>query len=184
MLDNYTIPDKELKVSIGMRFDADTLGAQTSGTDAAHKGIKPKTITVSLMIPFINENDLSQLTAIAEATLADGSLHIYDITEKAANAMKVRQVRFTDNFDVREDWRLRAWQVNFSLQEYKSVPERAEQRQNKVTSVVQQATGQAIGAESGEQTETQQPMGSMESIVAKLDGLLAPSPTAGTNEAT
>ena len=184
MLDDYTVPSKELRVSVGMRFEGDNLGAQTSGTESSHKGIKPKTITVSLLIPFVDKVDLSELTAIAEAIQEDGSLHIYDVTEDAANAMKVRQVQFTDSFDVRTDWRLNAWQVNFSLQEYKSVPEKVEQRQNKVTAVVQQATGQTIGAPVGEAEQApQQGMSTMESIVAKLDGLLAPTPSP-TNETT
>jgi hypothetical protein len=183
MLDNYTVPNKDLRVSVSMRFESDKLGAQTSSTDTAHKGIKAKTITVSLMIPFVDANLLTQLTAIAEATRDDGSLHIYDITEDAANAMKVRQVQFSDSFDVRQDWQLNAWQVNFSLDEYKSVPEKAEQRQEKVTAVVQQAAGENIGAGEGTTAEAQQPMGMMESILAKIDGMLAPAP-ASTNETT
>lgn len=181
MLNDYTVPDKELRVTVGMRFEDDSLGAQTSSTESAHKGIKPKTLTVSLMIPFVAVTQLTELTAIAEATTEDGSLVTYDITEEAANAMKVRQVRFSDSFDVRPDWKLNAWQVNFSLQEYKSVPEKAEQRQNKVTSVVQQAPGETIGE--GDTQASAGGMGTLESIVAKLDGLLAPSPSA-TDETT
>lgn len=176
MLDNYKVPNKDLRVNVSMRFEAETLGAQTSGTDTAHKGIKPKTVNVSLLIPFTDAEQLTQLTAIAEAVRDDGSLHIYDITEETANAMKVRQVQFSETFDVREDYEWNAWQVNFSLQEYKSVPEKTEQRQDKVTAVVQQANGQTVSE--GNEAEPANSMSTMEKIIAKMDGMLAPTPSA------
>lgn len=175
MLDDYTVPNKEQRISVAMRFEADTLGAQTSGTDTAHKGIKPKVVTVALVIPFVDISQLSELTAIAEAIEDDGSLKIYDITETAANAMKIRRVHFTDAFNVREDWRLKAWQVNFTLQEFQSVPEKTEQRQEKVIAVAQEAPGQVIGMPIipyGNKASFQQ-------IISNLDSVLAPPMVAG-----
>lgn len=182
MLNNYKVPDKQLRVSCGFRFDEASLGSQTSATDSSHKGIKPTVINVALLLPFADERDLTELTAIARATRADGSVEIYDITERAANAMKIRQVRFAESFDVREDYRLLAWQINFTLHEYQSVPEKVEQRQTKVVSAVQQATGQTVAAP-GATEESAAPMGSFEKILASMDSVLAPSAT-NTDEAT
>jgi hypothetical protein len=174
MLNDYTVPNKEQRVTVGMRFEDETLGAQTSGTDTAEKGIKPVEITVALLLPFDDVDSLSELTAVARATNADGSLLVYDIVEPAANAMNVRQVKFTGSFDVREDYRLRAWQVNFSLKEYQSVPEKIEQRQTKVVGVTQASSGETVSA-SGEDAATEQTtMGSFEKILASLDSVLAP----------
>jgi hypothetical protein len=181
MLDNYKVPEKELRVSVGFSFDAANLDSQTSATDSSHKGIKAKKIHVSLLLPYEESQSLSELTAIAEATRDDGSLKIYDITEHAANAMKVRQVRFTDSFNVRDDYSLLAWQVNFTLQEYQSVPEKVEQRQAKVVAGVQQAAGQVVGGDAATDSTEAQPKGSFEKILANIDSMLAP---AATNETT
>lgn len=174
MLGNYKVPDKELRVSISMQFDSEKLGAQTSGTDSAHKGIKPKTIYVSLLIPFVDSKQLTELTAIAEAVTDNGNLRIYDIVEPAANAMKIRKVRFCDSFSLREDYSLKAWQVNFSLEEYNSVAEKTEQRQKTTTAKPQAATGTTVSAaESEEETEEAAPVTGIESYIASLDKVLS-----------
>ncbi|WP_331352564.1 hypothetical protein [Cellvibrio sp. UBA7671] len=181
MLNDFTVPNKELRVTVGMRFEDETLGAQTSATNTAEKGIKPKVITVALLLPHDEADLLSELTAIAQATNADGTLVVYDIVEPAANAMNVRQVKFTDSFDVRDDYRLRAWQINFALKEYKSVPEKMEQRQTKVVGAPQVAAGEVVSGEAVNETSPPETMGSFEKILANLDSALAPK--AGSDEA-
>jgi hypothetical protein len=184
MLNEYSVPDKEQRITISLRFDSDSLGSQTSATDTAHKGIKPKQLSVSCLIPFVDVGDLSELTAVVQATRDDGALLVYDITDTAANAMKIRQVRFCDSFDVREDWRLKAWQVNFSLQEFQSVPEKVEQRLNKVVASAQTASGQAVGVNEP-QSQPEQPLSQFEKMLAYADGVLAPTPVPSVaNETT
>jgi hypothetical protein len=181
MLNDFTVPNKELRVTVGMRFESETLGAQTSATTTAEKGIKPKVITVALLLPHDDVDVLSDLTRVAQATKADGSLVVYDIVEPTANAMNVRQVKFTDSFDVRDDYRLRAWQINFSLQEFISVPEKMEQRQTKVVGATQTATGQVVAGDADDETQEPQAMGNFEKILANLNTKLAPK--AASNEA-
>lgn len=174
MLGNFTVPNKELRVSISMQFDSEKLGAQTSGTDSSHKGIKPKTLYVSLLIPFVDSKQLTELTTVAEAVTDSGNLRIYDIVEPAANAMKIRKVRFCDSFSVREDYSLLAWQVNFSLEEYNSVAEKTEQRQKTTTAKPQAATGTTVSAtETETETEEAAPVTGIESYIASLDKALS-----------
>jgi hypothetical protein len=147
MLDDYVVPSKNFRVTMTMEFDSESLGAQTSATDSAHKGIKPKIFNVGLTIPFVDAKDLSELITIAQATRVDGSLHIYDIVEQTANAVKVRQVRFSDSFAAREDSVLQAWNVQFSVTEYLSVPEKTEQRTETSPAAAQSADGEIVSTE-------------------------------------
>lgn len=146
MLNDYTLPNKDLRVSMSMRIDSGDLSGQNSGTGSAHKGFKPKIFNVSLMIPFAEPEALGELIAVAESTRADGSLTIYDITEDLANAIKVRQVQFTEEFYVRELDSLKAWSVQFALRDYLSVPEKVEQRQVSAAPQAQTASGEVIAA--------------------------------------
>ncbi len=171
MLGNFKVPDKELKVSVSMSFGSEKLGGQTSGTDTAHKGIKPKTVYVSLLIPFDDAKSLTELTAIAEAVTENGNLKIYDIVEPAANAMKIRQVQFCDSFDVREDYNLLAWQVDFNVQEYKSVAEKTEQRQQTAKAKPQAAAGTTVSSDDDSADDA--PVTGIEKFVAGLDKALS-----------
>ncbi|NIB44764.1 DNA-binding protein [Pseudomaricurvus alkylphenolicus] len=128
-LDDYTVPETELKVRASMRIETKSLGGTTSASDRTNNGIKPKEFTVSLLIPFENERDLTALIKTAETVDSAGRLKVYTINERTANAMNVRQVQFTDNVSVREMEQNEAWRVSFMLVEYFSVAEKKEQRQ-------------------------------------------------------
>lgn len=169
MLNDYTLPNKELRVTASMRFESEKLGAQTSATDTAHKGIKAKVFNVSLVIPFVNADQLTRLMGIAESIRDDGALTVYDITDDTANAMNVRQVRFTDALNVRETGKLKAWTVQFSLQEYQSVAEKMEQRQQSETGDAQAADGTAIASTD----EDGAPLTGVEKFLAYIDQKLA-----------
>lgn len=171
MLNNYTLPNKELRVTMSMRIDSQDLSGQNSGTGSAHKGFKPKIFNVSLIIPFNQAEKLGELIAVAESTKADGSLTIYDITEELANAIKVRQVRFTEEFYVRELEKTKAWAVQFSLQDYLSVPEKNEQRQATAAPQAQSTEGAVTTPTEGE-GEPQQ-MSWFEKQLAKADKALS-----------
>lgn len=54
LLDGQEVRGKNLKVTGNLRIESDDLSGQTSNTDKGHKGFKPKTLTVSLMIPFVD----------------------------------------------------------------------------------------------------------------------------------
>ncbi len=167
-LNNYTVPNKEFKISVDMEFDASSLGAQTSSTESAHKGIKPKAVSVNLLIPHVNASDLTALTSIAESTGTDGSLTTYTVTDPLCNAMNIRKVTFAKNFTVADDMSLKAWRVSFSLVEYNSVPEKAEQRTTTKTTQIQSADGVDVGDSSKELT-------GFEKILLFGDNLFKPS---------
>lgn len=172
MLNDYTLPNKELRVTMEMRIEAENLGAQTSGTDSAHKGFKPQQFMVSLLIPFVDVDDLTRLIAVAKATQENGALVVYTITDELANALKVRRVRFTDSFYVREAPGLKAWNVQFSLVEFNSVSEKTEQRQKTATAQAQAAVGAVVSAEVEQASEGQE-LTWFEQQLAKLDKALA-----------
>ncbi|MEA5670209.1 DNA-binding protein, partial [Pseudomonas sp. MH2] len=68
LLDGTAIQGKGLKVTANLRIEADDLSGQTSNTETAHKGFKPKTLTVTLNIPYKNAAWLRDLMRVAEAT--------------------------------------------------------------------------------------------------------------------
>lgn len=172
MLDNYVVPNKELKVSMSMRIDSGDLSGQSSATTTTHKGFKAKVLNVSLLIPFNEPDLLTQLITIAQATLADGSLKIYTVTDELAKAIKVRKVKFTEEFYVREMDDLKAWAVQFALQDHHSVPEKTEQRQQVSSAPAQTAGGETVAAESDNQEDAEE-VGFFERQLAKMDKALS-----------
>lgn len=169
MLDDYVVPDKNLRVTMTMQFDSESLGAQTSATDTAHKGIKPKAFNISLSIPFKEADQLSKLISIAQATRSDGALHVYDIVDQTANAVKVRQVKFSDSFAAREDGQLQAWNVQFSLTEYLSVPEKAEQRTETGAASAQTADGEVVSSSDSQTDDDLKPKTGFEQLLYKVN---------------
>lgn len=173
MLGNYTVPDKERRVSVALRFDEDQLGGQTSSTDTSHKGIKPMLINVYCLIPYLEPKKLTELVTVAQAVTTNGNKKIYDIVEPAANAMKVRQVQFTDTLEVREDFSLRAWGVSFALLEYKSVAEKTEQRQPLANAPAQSANGETVAGDDDGAADESAPVTGIEKFIAGLDRALS-----------
>jgi len=173
MLGNYTVPDKERRVSVSLRFDEDQLGGQTSSTDTSHKGIKPMLINVYCLIPYLEPKKLTELVTVAQAVTANGNKQIYDIVEPAANAMKVRQVQFTDTLEVREDYSLMAWGVSFALLEYKSVAEKTEQRQPISTAPGQSAPGETVAGNDDGGADASAPVTGFERYLAAADRALS-----------
>ncbi len=133
LLDGYKVQGKALRVSANLRIESEDLSGQTSQTGRAHKGFKPKTLTVSLILPYRDRNHLTELIALAEATAADGQLKTYRLVNDSAEAFGIRQVQFSDNLSIREDDNLHAWQVQFGLIEQYSNAERVELRRTPQT---------------------------------------------------
>ncbi len=128
MLNDYHVPSNKLTVSVATSFDSAELRGETSATDSAHKGIKPKEISVSFVLPFDRSRDLSQFYGVAQALDDNGELLVYEITERSSNAAKVKKVKFTSRIDQREVPDKDAWVVSFTLNERLSMAERTEQR--------------------------------------------------------
>ena len=67
LLDGQKVQGKNLKVTANLRIESGDMSGQTSNTDKAHKGFKPKTLAVSLMIPFADKTQLTDLLRMADA---------------------------------------------------------------------------------------------------------------------
>ncbi|MCF5721038.1 DNA-binding protein [Pseudomonas syringae] len=175
LLDGQKVRGKNLKVTANLRIETEDLSGQTSNTSGAHKGFKPKTLTVTLMIPFRDRADLVALVALAEATAGGGQRKTYRVVNDTAEAFGVRQVEFADNFSSREDDVLRAWQIQFGLSEKLSTAEKVETRRPGNAVKAQGGTGQAVGGDAAGSDGSAQPAGlsGFEKVLKRLDDALA-----------
>lgn len=173
LLDGEQVRGKNLKVTANLRIESDDLSGQTSNTDSAHKGFKPKTLAVTLMIPFVDNTDMRNLMRLAEATESGGQLKTYRLVNDTASAFGVRQVQFSDGVSAREDDSLRAWLVQFTLSEKLSNPERVETRRAAKGVTQQGAPGQSVAAPGASATDAPgQELTGFEATLKKLDNYL------------
>jgi hypothetical protein len=179
LLDGQQILGKRLKITANLRIESDDLSGQTSNSQTAHKGFKPKTLSVSMAVPFVDAVQLRDLMRLAEATVGGGQLKTYRIVNDTAAAFGIREVQFSDGVSAREDDILSQWLVQFTLSEKLSNPERVENRRagNSVTS--QSGPGSAVGgaaAGGGDGTGTPEELSGFERTLKKVDDWLAPTP--------
>lgn len=176
LLDGEQIRCKTLKLTANLRIEADDLSGQTSNTETAHKGFKPKTLTVTLTIPYINQQWLRDLMRLAEATDGGGQLKTYRVVNDTASAFGMRQVQFAEGVSAREDDVLNCWRVQFSLTEKKSNPEKVEKRRAKSAVTAQSGTGSPVGdasgAAAGEEGNSNQGLTGFEATLKKVDDWL------------
>ncbi|WP_257293636.1 DNA-binding protein [Endozoicomonas sp. YOMI1] len=155
-LNNTVIKGQGITVSAALVIDTEELGAQSSSTDRAQKGFKPKKLTVNMEIRQKDHKDLSRLLSLAESVDSNGRQTVYNILDNTAKAMKIRQVTFIDNVRVTEIADRRAWSVSFMLAEYYSIPEKKEARQEPVQPIAQTTAG-STPVEPVAQQQGQQP---------------------------
>lgn len=168
LLDGQPVEGKTLKVTGNLRIESEDLSGQTSNTEKAHKGFKPKTLTVTLTIPYADSAWLRNLMRLAEATQSGGQLKTYRIVNDTAQALGMRQVQFADSVSAREDDSLACWRVQFGLCEKKSNPEKVEKRRAKKPVKAQTGPGAAVAAEEDEQDQDA-PLTGFETLLKKLD---------------
>ena len=65
LLDGEQIRGKNIKVTANLRIEEDDLSGQSSNSAAAHKGFKPKTLTVSMQVRFQESADLRATLRLA-----------------------------------------------------------------------------------------------------------------------
>lgn len=128
MIGGQAIYGHRLNVAAVLEMPKADLSGDSSATDTADKGVKPKRLTVSLMIPFSKARWLTSLSGLAEARNDQGEALPYVIVDMLAQALKVRQVIFSNALMINEMDTERAWDVSFTLSEYKSPAEVAEIR--------------------------------------------------------
>lgn len=140
---------KSLRIAVSQDLADSDASGQTSNTDLAEKGMKAKKLTVSGFIPFSKQENLTELFSLAEA-VENGARVIYRINNQTASALSIKQVRFSSKIEAVEQESTRQWRVSFTLVEYRSVPEKKEQRLPDTAAAQQGGTGGG-----GEVTETQ-----------------------------
>jgi hypothetical protein len=128
-LDGEPIIMKSMRVSASMQFQDKDQSGQTSSTSSAEQGAKAKELDVSGLIPFKEERMLSRLFELADAKGNGGKRHVYRVGSLLAKSVKVRQAKFAGRITASEQEGLLAWQVQFTLKEFNSVPEKREARQ-------------------------------------------------------
>lgn len=175
-LDGEPIIMKSMRVCASMQFQDKDQSGQTSSTSSAEQGAKAKELDVSGLIPFKEEEMLSRLFELADAKGNGGKRHIYRIGSLLAKSVKVRQARFAGRITASEQEGLLAWQVQFTLKEFNSVPEKREQRLPQKATAVGQSTANTSAAKpdntgSGDE---EQDLSSFERYVLKpMDDMLA-----------
>jgi hypothetical protein len=126
-LNSLSINLKSLRITASQELASEDASGQSSSTDQAETGIKAKTLAVSGFLPFTQAGQLAQLFAMAEAT--EGSARvIYRISNNTASALGVKQVRFSSKIEAVEQQTTRQWAISFTLVEYRSVPQKVEER--------------------------------------------------------
>lgn len=130
---------KSIRITASQELASDDASGQSSSTDVAETGTKAKMLMVSGNVLFTQAENLTQLFELAETT-ENGARMIYRISNKTAEALGVKQVRFASKIEAVEQQTTRQWAVSFTLQEYRSVPQKVEERQPDATANQQGAS--------------------------------------------
>lgn len=127
----FRIPGKNIRIRISLPLERKDLSGDSSGSSFANSGNKPQRLSISCQIP-LEEHE--ELTALMEAALAldnTGNPLVYQIGDgdKHCSARKIREVIFVGSIESSEDDALLVYNVSFELQEYKTVAEKREERE-------------------------------------------------------
>jgi hypothetical protein len=124
---------KNITVSITASFERKDLGGQSSSTAVSSAGNKPKKISVGMLVPVEKARFLAKLLQMAEAVGSDKNPVAYTIADSLCSAVQIRQVIFCGDVRTKKSDSLQCYDVSFSLQEFKSVAEKKEERENEKT---------------------------------------------------
>ncbi|CCK75061.1 conserved hypothetical protein [Oleispira antarctica RB-8] len=183
----FKIELNELNVSLKLSLKNESISANTSGSDTINKGTKPKSIYVSGVVKFEDEDHLKELVKLAEKTDESGIRQIYTINDKTAEIGDVRQVQFNNDFNVKKMAKFEAWNVDFSLLQKNSVAEAKENKTKpKEEPVADSITGEAVVAEQEQVTEQAmvESRGFIWEALKKLDEYLEPEGANNENNKT
>ncbi|WP_219012158.1 baseplate complex protein [Shewanella algae] len=166
-LNSIMVTIKSLRITASQELAAKDASGQTSSTDSAETGAKAKMLSVTGMLPFSMADHLSEIYSMAEAVEA-GARKIYRISNRTASALGIKQVRFASKIEAVEQETTRQWAVSFHLQEYRSVPQKVEERQPQATASQQGATGAPVEQQDAPpQTEVE--LSGMFSLLKQID---------------
>ncbi|MFS1891768.1 adenine glycosylase [Vibrio lentus] len=176
ILNGVQLPLKNLRISVRQQLAGQDMSGQTSATDQAETGSKGKILTVKGVIPFTKNQLLTHLFSMAEAQDNDAR-QIYRISNKTAEALKIRQVKFQGSIRADEQESHRQWSVSFELVEHLSVPERVEQRQPDKPAEQQKVQGVNTPVETGQTDDvppdTQVELTGVMKVLKSVDNALA-----------
>jgi hypothetical protein len=170
-LNATTKANKAIRVTASQELATEDASGQSSSTDSAETGIKAKKLTVTGLIPFNDEKQLTDLFKLAEAT-ENGARVTYRISNRTASALGVKQVKFSSSIEAVEQETTRQWNISFTLAEVRSVPQKIEERTPQPAAAQQGATGQtADAADAPPQTEV--PLTGFTAFLKSVDNGLA-----------
>ena len=172
-LNKIKVDGHELKLSATLPLAGQDLSGQSSYTQSAETGDKPKQISVRLGIKMNQAEQLQNVVQLAEAKDQNGNRQIYDVVNDTAQAMGIRRVKFQGDLSVNEDENTKQWRVTFKLTEVQSIPERKEARQQAQTVTDQAATGDTV-ATADTAVPDQVQLSDFENVLQYLDNALAP----------
>jgi len=135
-INSTAITLKSLRIKASLELASEDASGQSSSTDRAETGTKAKKLTVSGLLPFTNADHLAELFTLAEAT-ESGARSIYRVSNNTASALGVKQVRFSSKIEAVEQETTRQWAISFTLSEFRSVPQKVEERTPDATANVQ-----------------------------------------------
>lgn len=176
-LNQIEIKGHSLKMTATLPLPADDLSGNSSYSDTAETGDKPKQLSVALQVKFNDVANLTQIITLAEAKTDNGSRVVYSIINATAKAMNIRQVRFQGDVSVKEDESLELWSVMFKLSEVRSVPEKKEARVEPKPVTDQAATGDTV-AVIDTATPAGQALSSFENVLAWMESVVSDGETA------
>lgn len=127
-LDGESIILKNPSISAEYDLPEEDQSGQSSSTNRSEKGIKPKKLNISGLIPYSNPNSLSRLIELSYQTESGGAKKLYRVANATANVINLREAVFSGKVSVSPHSSLLAWQISFTLSERKSVPEKREAR--------------------------------------------------------
>lgn len=112
-----------LNISAVFDLSAKDISGESSRSEEAETGDKPKSMSVRMEILYKNAVQLKTLVELAGAKNEQQQRVIYNILNSTAEAMSIRQVRFSGPLRVREDFSREKWHVSFKFSEVLTVPE-------------------------------------------------------------
>lgn len=147
-LNSIAISLKGLRITASQELATEDASGQSSSTESAETGIKAKMLTVTGFILFVDEQQLTDLFKLAEAT-EGGARTTYRISNKTAEALGIKQVKFSSKIEAVEQETTRQWNVSFTLAEVRSVPQKKEERAPQVAAAQQGSAGQGAASAGG-----------------------------------
>ncbi|MCD9511947.1 adenine glycosylase [Photobacterium phosphoreum] len=176
LLDGQPVRLKVLRIGVRQQLAGKDMSGKSSATDQAEMGDKGKVLVVTGVITFDQGELLNTIFTMAN-TKVEGARHVWRISNKTAEALKVRQVKFQGTIRADEEVTLRQWNVMFELVEQLSVAERQEKREPEKKAAQQKVQGVKTETKDDDEkdvpADTEVPLTGVMAFLKKIDDQLA-----------